>query len=174
MMQKAKGNSSSKLEFSTSHKSISVSKTFKTDLYTLEEAQTQAQILTRELWNKLVRDKQKGRLVSLVLRDTTFHNQMRSKTLNAMTDNYATIWEVVSELLLEHFEPVGYRHIGVSIGSLKRADQIIEQPTIFEEPVNTTQDIVASLNRSLDSKVFMTAGDLLKKKEKEGKNEHGQ
>ena len=174
MMQKAKGNSSSKLEFSTSHKSISVSKTFKTDLYTLEEAQTQAQILTRELWNKLVRDKQKGRLVSLVLRDTTFHNQMRSKTLNAMTDNYATIWEVVSELLLEHFEPVGYRHIGVSIGSLTRADQIIEQPTIFEEPVNTTQDIVASLNRSLDSKVFMTAGDLLKKKEKEGKNEHGQ
>ncbi|EOS61080.1 hypothetical protein C815_00808 [Firmicutes bacterium M10-2] len=173
MIEKAKGNSSSKLEFSSSRKSISLSTTFPVDLYTLEEATLQTQKLVRDLCNKMVKEKQKGKLVSLVLRDTTFHNTVRSRTLDTPTDNYNIIWSTINELLEENFEPIGYRHIGVSVGSLIQKNHMIEQPTIFEEPINTTRDIVARLNRTMDAKVFITAGDLLKEKEKEA-NEDGE
>lgn len=166
-MQRANGQSSAKLEFSSTPKSVSVSRTFRSDIYTLDEAFAQAQPMVSELCAKLKKEKQKGKLVSVILRDTTFRNQMRSMSLPAMSDEYPVIWSAVSELLTDNFEEVGYRHIGVSIGSLRTSDQIVVQPTIFEEPVNTTRDIVASLNRSLDTKVFMTAADLLKKKEQE-------
>ncbi len=166
-MQRANGQSSAKLEFSSTPKSVSVSRTFRSDIYTLDEAFAQTQPMVSELCAKLKKEKQKGKLVSVILRDTAFHNQMRSMSLPAMSDEYPVIWSAVSELLTDNFEEVGYRHIGVSIGSLRTSDQIVVQPTIFEEPVNTTRDIVASLNRSLDTKVFMTAADLLKKKEQE-------
>lgn len=166
-MQRANGQSSAKLEFSSTPKSVSVSRTFRSDIYTLDEAFAQTQPMVSELCAKLKKEKQKGKLVSVILRDTAFHNQMRSMSLPAMSDEYPVIWSAVSELLTDNFEEVGYRHIGVSIGSLRTSDQIVVQPTIFEEPVNTTHDIVASLNRSLDTKVFMTAADLLKKKEQE-------
>lgn len=166
-MQRANGQSSAKLEFSSTPKSVSVSRTFRSDIYTLDEAFAQAYPMVSELCAKLKKEKQKGKLVSVILRDTTFRNQMRSISLPAMSDEYPVIWSAVSELLTDNFEEVGYRHIGVSIGSLRTSDQIVVQPTIFEEPVNTTRDIVASLNRSLDTKVFMTAADLLKKKEQE-------
>ena len=166
-MQRANGQSSAKLEFSSTPKSVSVSRTFRSDIYTLDEAFAQTQPMVSELCAKLKKEKQKGKLVSVILRDTAFHNQMRSMSLPAMSDEYPVIWSAVSELLTDNFEEVGYRHIGVSIGSLRPSDQIVVQPTIFEEPVNTTRDIVASLNRSLDTKVFMTAADLLKKKEQE-------
>lgn len=166
-MQRANGQSSAKLEFSSTPKSVSVSRTFRSDIYTLDEAFAQTQPMVSELCAKLKKEKQKGKLVSVILRDTAFHNQMRSMSLPAMSDEYPVIWSAVSGLLTDNFEEVGYRHIGVSIGSLRTSDQIIVQPTIFEEPVNTTRDIVASLNRSLDTKVFMTAADLLKKKEQE-------
>lgn len=166
-MQRANGQSSAKLEFSSTPKSVSVSRTFRSDIYMLDEAFAQTQPMVSELCSKLKKEKQKGKLVSVILRDTAFHNQMRSMSLPAMSDEYPVIWSAVSELLTDNFEEVGYRHIGVSIGSLRTSDQIVVQPTIFEEPVNTTRDIVASLNRSLDTKVFMTAADLLKKKEQE-------
>lgn len=166
-MQRANGQSSAKLEFSSTPKSVSVSRTFRSDIYTLDEAFAQTQPMVSELCAKLKKEKQKGKLVSVILRNTAFHNQMRSMSLPAMSDEYPVIWSAVSELLTDNFEEVGYRHIGVSIGSLRTSDQIVVQPTIFEEPVNTTRDIVASLNRSLDTKVFMTAADLLKKKEQE-------
>lgn len=171
MIEKAKGNSSSALDFSSSRKSISLSTTFPVDLYTIEEATIQTQKLVRDLCTKMVKEKQKGKLVSLVLRDTNFHNTVRSRTLSVPTDNYNIIWSTINELLEENFEPVGYRHIGVSVGSLAQKDHVIEQPTIFEEPINTTRDIVARLNRTIDAKVFMTAGDLLKEKEKEAKED---
>lgn len=166
LIQKARGLSSAKLNFSTSHKSVSLSKTYPVDLFTEEEVLMRARELAQELSLRMKRKHQKGRLISLVLRDTEFHNQMRSITLKQDTNDFALIYETIQALVEENFEEVGYRHIGISVGSLKNESAIIEQPTIFEKPINTTQDILIQLNKAMPGHVFMSASDLLKRKEK--------
>lgn len=166
-IQHAKGNGSDKLNFSTTRKSISQSRTYERDIYTLEETLENARELTGKLCHLMSQHKQKGMLVSVILRDTAFHNQMHSRSLKRYTSDFEPIYEMVSRLIEEAFEPVGYRHIGVSVGSLKDADKIIEQPTIFEPPKTTTQDVLNALNHQMDKNVFMKASDLLKEKKDE-------
>lgn len=167
LIQKARGNSSAKLAFSTTQKSISASRTYPIDLYTVDEVLLKARELVLELSQKMKKNHQKGKLVSLILRDTEFHNQMRSLSLTQATNAFEPIWEATQNLVMENFDSIGYRHIGITIGSLKNADPSIEQPTIFEKPINTTQDIVIQLNKAMDAKVFMKASDLLKGKHDE-------
>nr|WP_304597651.1 hypothetical protein [Dubosiella newyorkensis] len=131
-----------------------------------EEVLMRARELAQELSLRMKRKHQKGRLISLVLRDTEFHNQMRSITLKQDTNDFALIYETIQALVEENFEEVGYRHIGISVGSLKNESAIVEQPTIFEKPINTTQDILIQLNKAMPGHVFMSASDLLKRKEK--------
>lgn len=49
-------------------------------------------------------------------------------------------------LLEEYFEPIGYRYIGVHIGSLKDAIKIVEQMDLFAIPVENTDSILNQLN----------------------------
>lgn len=44
---------------------------------------------------------------------------MRSITLKQDTNDFALIYETIQALVEENFEEVGYRHIGISVGSLK-------------------------------------------------------
>lgn len=69
------------------------------------------------------------------------------------------------QLLEEYFEPIGYRYIGVHIGSLKDAKQIVEQIDLFETPQENTDFILNRLNEKMDSKCFIKASDLLKKED---------
>ncbi len=70
-------------------------------------------------------------------------------------------------LLEAYFEPIGYRYIGVHVGSLKDAKQIVEQVDLFEVPQENTDFILNRLNAKMDSKCFIKASDLLKQ---EGSN----
>ena len=67
--------------------------------------------------------------------------------------------------LEEYFEPIGYRYIGVYIGSLKDAQQIVEQIDLFEAPQENTDFILNRLNEKMASKCFIKASDLLKKED---------
>ena len=49
------------------------------------------------------------------------------------------------------------------MGSLKDANRILEQPSIFETPIQDTDSILAQLNKKLDHKDLFKASDLLKK-----------
>ena len=69
------------------------------------------------------------------------------------------------QLLEEYFAPIGYRYIGVHIGSLKDAKQIVEQIDLFETPQENTDFILNRLNEKMDSKCFIKASDLLKKED---------
>lgn len=163
LIQKARGNSSAQLNFSTTHKSISISRTYPSDIYTLNDAMERLKTLTNDLCRKMIQENQKGKLVSISLRDTNFHNIVRSVPLQTYTNAYVTVLEAASGLLEENFEEIGYRHIGVSMGSLKDANRILEQPSIFETPVQDTDSILAQLNKRLDHKDLFKASDLLKK-----------
>ena len=163
LIQKARGNSSAQLNFSTTHKSISISRTYPSDIYTLNDAMERLKTLTNDLCRKMIQENQKGKLVSISLRDTNFHNIVRSVPLQTYTNAYVIVFEAASGLLEENFEEVGYRHIGVSMGSLKDANRILEQPSIFETPIQDTDSILAQLNKKLDHKDLFKASDLLKK-----------
>ncbi len=163
LLQCVYGKSSDQLSFSTTQKSISISRTYAVDIYTMEELLTKIRSLVDELSKKMIRDNQMGKQISLTLRDTEFHNAVRSTTLDHYTNSYPQILQAVENLADQYFEPIGYRHIGIHVGSLKYADQIVEQISLFETPIQNTDMIVERLNRSIDSKVFMKASDLLKK-----------
>ena len=163
MIQKARGNSSAQLNFSTTHKSISISRTYPSDIYTLNDAAERLKTLTDDLCRKMIQENQKGKLVSISLRDTEFNNIVRSQPLNSYTNSFAIIFEAANGLLEENFEEIGYRHLGISMGSLKDANHILEQPTIFEEPVQDTDSILDQLNKKLAHNDLFKASDLLKK-----------
>mgnify|MGYP000252865823 CR=1 FL=1 len=167
MIQKARGNSSAALCYSTTQKSISISRTYSNDLYSIDEVSSNLQIIINELTHKMQRENQKGRLVTLTLRDTAFHNVCHSMNLSTYSNTYPMIYGACMQLLEAYFEPIGYRYIGVHVGSLKDAKQIVEQVDLFEVPQENTDFILNRLNAKMDSKCFIKASDLLKK---EGSN----
>ena len=87
-------------------------------------------------------ENQKGKLVTLTLRDTTFHNVCHSMNLSQYANTYPMIFGACRQLLEEYFEPIGYRYIGVHIGSLKDVKQIVEQIDLFEAPQENTDFIL--------------------------------
>ena len=167
LIQKAKGNSTGLLNCSTSRKSVSISRTLSNDVYTMDEVLSQCRLLTHYLAEKLHEENQKGKLISVVFRDIEFHNVMHSQTLQEYTFDESILWGAISSMIEEYFEPIGYRHLGVSLGSLKDCEKIVVQPTMFEPAIQTAQDVVAQLNKQMDEKVFMRASDLLKEKKHE-------
>lgn len=167
LKKKIHGQSSDELVFSTTRKSVSHSRTFPSDLYSIDDLQTQCQILCRELAATMQKHHKKGAQVSLVLRDPSFQNKVRSTRLRDYTNDPVIISEAIRGLLYKEFEPVGYRHIGISVGSLQDEDKIVMQPTLFDLPKRVETDVLSSLNRQLESGKLMTLGDLMKKKQAE-------
>lgn len=162
LLQKVHGQSSDQLQVSSTRKSISLSRTYEQDFYTMDEVLVQARHLTQHLCNKMMREHQMGQLVSVSLRDTEFHNIIRSQNLGQYTNQFPLIYQAVSNLIEENFEPVGYRHIGIHVSSIKNQEKILQQPSIFEIPQHDTDWILNKLNRKMDKQVFMKASDLLK------------
>ena len=165
MIQKARGNSSATLCYSTTQKSISISRTYSNDLYSIDEVGSCLENIVKELTHKMQRENQKGKLVTLTLRDTAFHNVCHSMNLSTYANTYPMIFGACKSLLEEYFEPIGYRYIGVHIGSLKDAKQIVEQIDLFDAPQENTDFILNRLNEKMDSKCFIKASDLLKKED---------
>lgn len=163
IQQKITGRSSDQLVFSTTRKSLSHSRTFPADLYSIEDVLFQAGKLARELSEAMVRKHKKGSTLSMVFRDGDFNNQVRSIKLPGMTNDYLVIMEAVRSLVYRWFEPVGYRHLGISIGLLQDEDQVILQPTLFEVAFQS-DDVIQSLNKQLEGAGLMKLSDLLNKK----------
>ncbi len=162
------GQSSNTLHYTTSRKSISMSRTYQQDIFSLDEVKQKIQVLVHALAQNLQSKNTKGKLVSISLRNTEFHTIVRSQTLAQYTNVESLILETAIRLIEENFEPVGYRLLGVSVGSLKVADQIIEQPTIFQTPVQDTNDILSTLNKKMDGIHLMKASDLLNEENENG------
>lgn len=167
LIQKVRGNSTNQLDVSTSQKSISLSRTYENDLYTMEEVQSKIQELTLELTNKLTKENQKGKMISLSLRDLSFHTIVRSYTFSQYVNEYPVLLQALNNLLEENFEPVGYRYVAIHLGSLKDAKQIMVQPTLFEKPIQDTNDILKQLNHRMEGINLMKASELLKEKNNE-------
>lgn len=160
------GMSSDQLVYSTTRKSVSHSRTFPHDLYTLDEVLDQAALLTKQIAQAMVKNHKKGASISVVLRDGDFHNQVPSARLPGMTNDYFILLEKVRALIFSNFEPVGYRHIGISVGSLQDEDQIVLQPTLFDTSMSASDSVISSLNKQIEGGAgLMKLSDLLNQKE---------
>lgn len=165
------GRSSDELIYSTTRKSVSHSKTYSTDVYTIEEVLVRASELVKELSLAMQKKQIKGSMFSMIFRDQHFNNQVRSTKLPCMTNDYYILNEAAKTLVYQYFEPVGYRHLGITVGSLANEEQIIEQPTLFDDFKSTTQDVIANLNTQIEGAKLMTLSQMLKEKESKNDNE---
>lgn len=169
MMMQIQGKSSDQLSFSSTRKSISHAETFGSDLYSLEEVLNQTRMIAMKLAGRMQKISKMGKQLSVTLRDRDFNNQVRSISLSDYTSRYETLYEAAAILVTENFEPIGYRLIGITVGSLKDEDQINLQPTLFE-PASATETIIRQLNNSVKNEgldaFFMPASVLLKKQNK--------
>lgn len=166
LIQKARGNSSNQLYFSNTQKSISISRTYQNDLYSLPEVKSCLEGIVNELVYKMKKDNQKGKLLTLTFRDTEFHNYCHSININDYSNDFPILFGAFYSLAEEFFEPIGYRYLCCHVGSLKDAKKILDQPDLFQIPIENTDSILMKLNKKLDSKSLMKASDLL-----EGKKE---
>lgn len=165
LIQKARGKSSDRLSYSITHKNISISETFENDLYTIDEVLSQARHLTFALSQKMTKENYMGKLISLTMRDIHFHNIVRSQTFREYTNHANIMFEAIRNLIDQNFEEdLGYRHLAIHMGSLKDAKEIIVQPTMFEQPKETTDMILSQLNRQIQGIHLIKASDLLKGK----------
>lgn len=169
MMMQIQGKSSDQLSFSSTRKSISHAETFGSDLYSLEEVLNQTRMIAMKLAGRMQKISKMGKQLSVTLRDRDFNNQVRSISLSDYTSRYEMLYEAAAILVTENFEPIGYRLIGITVGSLKDEDQINLQPTLFE-PASATETIIRQLNNSVKNEgldaFFMPASELLKKQNK--------
>ncbi len=169
MMMQIQGKSTDQLSFSSTRKSISHAETFGSDLYSLEEVLNQTRMIAMKLAGRMQKISKMGKQLSVTLRDRDFNNQVRSISLSDYTSRYETLYEAAAILVTENFEPIGYRLIGITVGSLKDEDQINLQPTLFE-PASATETIIRQLNNSVKNEgldaFFMPASELLKKQNK--------
>lgn len=161
LIQKSRGHSSNQLYFSNTQKSISISKTYTNDLYSLPEIKSCLENIVKELVYKMKQDNQKGKLLTLTFRDTEFHNYCHSTNIQNYSNEYRILFGAFYSLAEEFFEPIGYRYLCCHIGSLKDAKKIIDQPDLFHVPIENTDSILVKLNKKLDSNALMKASDLL-------------
>lgn len=165
---KTRGMSTDQLVYSFTQKSISVSRTYTNDLMSMEEVLEQARQLTHQLSLKMKEDNQKGKVVSMTFRNLDFHNTVRSHTFQQFTNDEILIFEAVKGLIEENYEPDGYRHLAIGMGSIKNAENIIEQPSLFEQKKESgTDQVLNLLNNNPDGFQFKKASDLLKESDHE-------
>lgn len=165
LIQKARGNSTNRLSYSTTRQSVSLGRTYENDLYSMEEIISCVRILVNDLSSRMKKNNYKGKLISVTLRDLDFHNIVRSRSLKEYTNDANYFYEAVYSLIEENYlENHGYRHIAIHVGSLKDAQKIVEQPSIFDKQKDTTSMILNELNSKIEGIHLKKASDLLKEK----------
>ena len=163
LIQKVRGNSTNRLNYSSTQKSISVSRTYENDLMSMEEVLSCARILTKELSDKMKKEDQKGKLISCTLRDLSFHNSIHSVSFSQYTNDFIRMYEAVMHLIEENYEEKGYRHIAIHMGSIKDSKQIIQQTAMFPIRPDRTEQILETLNQKIEGIHLVRASDLLNK-----------
>ena len=91
----------------------------------------------------------KGKTVSIKIRYPDFHSITRAVTLDNYTSSFEPVFEAVKQLMAQNYkEGTPVRLIGVTVSSLKKDEQIVEQQNLFQDV--TAQKKQNELNRVMD------------------------
>ncbi len=150
------GNSSNKVipdRYSESN-SISTSITFDVFKTTIDEVIYEERRLTRELHNKLIKDKYMTRGVAITLRDGNFQTITRRITLEDYSDDFYELFEAVVELVEENFNPEKqYRLVGVGFLGLVDKGSLPKEYNLFTlTDINEKEDSINSLIKEMQRK----------------------
>ncbi|MGL5978091.1 MAG: DNA polymerase IV [Erysipelotrichaceae bacterium] len=168
-IQNARGNGRSVLDFNQTLQSISQSTTMDNDVEDYAEIKAIFTRLAQQLATRSQKHDVKGQLVSISIRYTDFSTIVRSMTLDHYTNDATILLERALLLFDRNYESDrALRHVGITLGTLKSSSQVIEQISMFEAPKANKLDLLAQLNRQLQSGSLVYASSLAK----ENKYEH--
>ena len=91
----------------------------------------------------------KGKTVSIKIRYPDFLSITRAVTLDTYTSSFEPVFEAVKQLMAQNYkEGTSVRLIGVTVSSLKKDEQIVEQQNLFQDV--TARKKQNELNRVMD------------------------
>lgn len=160
-IQNARGEDKSKLETTSSLSSISVSRTYHSDIEDLEELYMKINELANELSHRARESRIKGKTISLAIRYEDFSNIIRSTTISKYINSKEEIYEVASMLFEDNYSERPVRHLGIHLGNFFNEDISNDQLDIF---VPYTKDIIEELNEQLSDGKLIYASKLLDRK----------
>ena len=151
-------------------KSVGVSETLMRDIYSFDDAEAPLQAICQEVSERAKEERKVGYTISLTVKDNQFRLHQKSRTLDAPTSSFATIYEVASSLFKAHFSPSPFpiRLIGVTLGRLGDQGKQTVQMNLWNyesyEAMDETKLLINELNRKLDKPVFMRSSEAKKEK----------
>lgn len=134
-------------------KSIGRSETFASDTNDYEEIVYKIQELSREVAASAIRERKKGKTVSLIIKDADFHTHDKSLTFKIPTNDFDDIFDRALELYEKNFLGRIIRLVGVSLSQLIDPKEETVQMSFWNfgeyEQMDKTKLLVNDFNRQL-------------------------
>ena len=111
--------------------SISTSSTFDRVISSEAEVLYELRRMTREVVNKLNKEGYYTKTITITLRNTDFKTITRSKSINEYIDDYNSIYDVVVDLVEEHYHDESLRLIGVGVSNLVTKKEFPKEYNLF-------------------------------------------
>lgn len=111
--------------------SISTSQTFDRIINSDTEVLYELRKMTREMVNKLNQDKYYTKTINITLRSTEFKTMTRSRSLEEYVNDFPAIFEVVTDLVEEHYHGEELRLLGVGLSNLKHKEHLPKEYNLF-------------------------------------------
>lgn len=126
------GNSSNVVDPNTrsESESISTSQTFDRVINSSIEVLYELRKMTREMVNKLTRSHYFTKTITITLRNVDFKTITRSKSID-YTDDFDSIYDIVVDLVEEHYHNESLRLLGVGLSNLKEEKDLPKEYNLF-------------------------------------------
>lgn len=128
-----KGNSSNVVspDRHSDNESISTSSTFDRIINSEAEVLYELRKMTREIVNKINKEGYYTKTITITLRNTDFKTITRSKSINEYIDDYNGIYDIVTDLVEEHYHDEPLRLIGVGVSNLVTKKELPKEYNLF-------------------------------------------
>ncbi|MCR5693000.1 MAG: DNA polymerase IV [Bacilli bacterium] len=147
-------------------KSVGHSRTFMTDTDDFAEIKAVIEELSKEVGERLSKEKKKCKRIVVNVKDTNFKVSSKSINLNEPIIESEDIIKLAKKLFADNYSGKMIRLVGVTAGNLVPLKDRNAQMSLFDDgeyDEDKTQVLVDSLNRKANKKVVMIASEALKK-----------
>ena len=148
-------------------KSIGRSETFPYDTNDYEEISDKIAELCREVSSASKREKKKGKTVSIVIKDPSFHSHDKSVSFRLATNDFDDIFDRAMDLYEKNFLGRVIRLVGVSLSNLINPNEETVQMSFWNyeeyEQMDKTKLLINDFNRQLKADLLFSARKAKKK-----------
>lgn len=140
--------------------SISTMTTYDRRLYGEDEILFELNILTKEVFKRLKKDKYLTKTINITIRNSEFKTITRSKSLDFYTNDFVIIFDIVTELLEKNYHNEEIRLLGVGFSNLIKEELANkEEYNLFnaltkDDKVEVINDLIDKLGKKYGPKVI--------------------